>query len=174
MAGKITPRFNYEMGYKRAYNYLRHEYPGESETFYHEKSKELTDQTRSSHLLYNVINKYINEYEYSEYLATKIAHHMIDELPIELYPNIEEWIYDEPISEINYYGHSIKKIIDASKNYPIPCRFNDCVEAMIVYIRNGCSTPSVCRDYLVYGHAICEKDSSSSRQALEKTIKEKK
>lgn len=79
----------------------------------------------------------------------------IEHFPLELYPNIVEWINDEDISYIDYHGLSMRSLLDYvnfpeedkwpfEKSLYRPNKARCFVEAMILmskYVENGCEDP---------------------------------
>lgn len=81
--------------------------------------------------------------KYNHRFANYVAHGMIENLPEELYPNIEEWLDDREISEIPYGDLSIKRIMHWHKTRdgePIVHPFTESAKAMGLYVKNGCNS----------------------------------
>lgn len=59
-----------------------------------------------------IIDKLVNDdnYGFSHKQAENIYNSDFKDIPDEIIKNIEEWLNDEPFSEIDYYGLSIKKL----------------------------------------------------------------
>lgn len=65
-----------------------------------------------------IIDKLVNDdnYGFSYKQAENIYNSDFKDIPDEIIKNIEEWLNDEPFSEIDYYGLSIKKLQDKDKS----------------------------------------------------------
>lgn len=97
--------------------------------------------------------------------SVKIA---IEHFPLELYPNIVEWVNDEEISYIDYHGLSMRELLGYvdfpeedkwpfEKSLYKPNKARCFVEAMILiseYVENGCEEPM---DYLIQAGFIYRK-----------------
>lgn len=108
----------------------------------------------------NVFTKLKKESENTKYLfdarySWTSAEIAMENFPLELYPNIVEWVNDEEISYIDYHGLSMKELL-GYVNFPEedkwlfekslykPNKARCFVEAMILmseYVENGCEEP---------------------------------
>lgn len=108
----------------------------------------------------NIFTKLEKESENTKYLfddrfGWASAELAIEHFPLELYPNIVEWINDEDISYIDYHGLSMRSLLDYvnfpeedkwpfEKSLYRPNKAKCFVEAMILmskYVENGCEDP---------------------------------
>ena len=131
--------------YQRMYKLLKKEQPQKTEEFYTLMATQMTRDSIQFWLKKYTSDKIQKIYGWNSNIGDKEAAQLIDNLPEELYPNIEEWLNNEPISEIDYGGMSIKRIMEQHKEsldviYP----FLTCLKIMNKYIRNGCQDKSIC------------------------------
>ena len=134
----------YEKIYALDYRRTKEEFPNESEEFLEKEARKRAEEDSRFILKLEIARKYQETDGFSQDYAKKIAQEMIDELPFELFPNIIEWINNEPISEIDYGGLSIKKMMNW-RMYP----FSQYIKAMLIYINSGCCKPNIWKNYLL-------------------------
>lgn len=139
-----------DFAYKRMYDLTRKECPGKPEEFY----KLIAEQRTKEGIrltLKRYISKKLQERDRCNYrFADERANGIIDDLPEELFPNIEEWLCDEPISEIDYGGMSIKRIMEQHKELlGITYGFLQCIDIMKEYIKNDCKDKGICYESFI-------------------------
>lgn len=122
-------------------------YEGKTEEYICQKATELTAKNKKDALALNIEQKLLEE-KCSAGYAERSAESLAERIPEELYPNIFEWIDDKEISEIDYHGMSIKRIMDDFRYmFNCQCDFVSALRAMLFYIRGGCNDSHVCRTY---------------------------
>lgn len=125
-------------------------YAGESEEYICKKAAELTAENKRGILALNIEQKLLEGGCGAGY-AERCAESLAGRIPEELYPNVFEWIDDKEISEIDYHGMSIKRIMDDFYHMVgCHCDFISALRAMFVYIRGGCKDDNICRVYFAY------------------------
>lgn len=75
------------------------------------------------------------------------ASRIVDDMPTELLDNIVEWLNNKPISDIEYGGMSIKKIMNMNNLENNHKAFLSCARAMVLYIKSGCTDKWICTHY---------------------------
>ena len=138
-------KINKENLYNEIYKVIKNEYPQQKEEFYQLMTLHKTQQAIRFQLKRSMIQDIQKIFGYSYNSANCKASQLIDDLPEELFPNIEEWLSNEPISEIDYGGISIKKIMEQhKKSFGVMYDFLTCLSIMNDYIRTGCKDKSIC------------------------------
>ena len=139
------------LAYKRIYNSLKKEYPQEDEEFYKLITAQKVEKTTRFWLKEYLSDKIQEIYGCNYILGDKKAAKLIDNLPKELFPNVEEWLGGDPISEIDYGGMSIKRIMEQHKeSLGRIYDFLTCLEIMNNYIADGCRCKYIC--YVPFVH----------------------
>lgn len=141
---RITP-YNYDMLYKILHQDVKLEHPNESEEWYKKEIEKIIPSRIQDIFKSNIFFRFKQD-GYNDVRADYWATKIINILPKELYPNIEEWIDEKPLSDIKYCGISIKDIM----NHYLPQRiipFNRSIEAMLAFIESGSRDINICYNY---------------------------
>lgn len=149
----LSYRIDREHGPENIYKMTKFDFPGKTEEFYQLISQERwKESVRFCYQMF-IRDKLMKNGFYSCYHADKRSERIMKDLPEELFPNVEEWLNDEPISEIKYGDLSIKELMDFGKNRNGGQNgFLECIELMVLYIKEGCKNKDSCY------HALCEGD----------------
>lgn len=130
----LSYKIDREHGPKRIYELTKLEFPGKTEEFY-----QLISQERWRYCVRYALRDFMSDKLgktgfYSSDAAEDEANDIMKDLPEELFPNIEEWLNDKPLSEIKYGKISIKKLVELDRSH----NFLRSVKKMLFYIKRGC------------------------------------
>lgn len=119
-------------------------YEGESEEYICKKAAELTAKNKRDALTLNIEQKLL-EGKCDAGYAERYAESLAGRIPEELYPNVFEWLDGKEISEIDYHGMSIKRIMDECyQRFHQRFTFLTALDNMLWYIHSGCKNPDIC------------------------------
>lgn len=139
--------YDYKRVYETNYRILKNKHKNMSEKWYQEETQKSISHSMLQIFRTNISYR-LKEDGLSPILANDLSYTIINELPSELYPNVQEWIDDKPISDIKYYGISIKDIMEQDiENTHKTYDFIDSLNAMLLYINHGCEDVSLCKNY---------------------------
>lgn len=138
-------RIDREHGPERMYKATKLDFPDKTEEFYQLITQERWKYSVRCTLQKYMYNKLMETGFYYDEQADMKSKRIMKDLPEELFPNIEEWLNDEPISEIRYGDLSIKELMDFGKDRRgRQNNFLKCLELMILYIKDGCIDKGSC------------------------------
>lgn len=137
--------FNFEQQYMLNFRYMMRHYPNDSIEQNKIRALEKLPENRNTLMTINVRNKMIESLEYEEQFAINRAQRLMENMPEVLYPNIEEWIDDKPISDLVIGDVSIKRIMEQHKDIDGKIYgFVQCAFLMKDYVNNGCKDSFGC------------------------------
>ena len=126
------------------YVLVKENFPNKSEDFHKEQARKRGERYFRVILKSKIVDKCQETYNLTKEQSQELSNQMVDKLPIELIPNIIEWLNDESISEINYNGVSIRRMMECCTR-----PFWEYVRAMLIYIECGEYEPDIWRKYLI-------------------------
>lgn len=140
-------KFDYDFMYKINLEMVHGMYKNKSEDFYHKEALKMTKAAKSEYINANM-GKKLQECGFGKTESGRKAKNFVSWLPEELYPNIIEWIEGKPISDIDYHGMSIKKIMEQNKG----STFIKSLYAMHAYIDSGYKKSVIYQFFIWDGH----------------------
>ena len=126
-------RYNHDEFLERNFLRMKMEYPNDPDSLNMARAELAIDDEWRAICRANCLAKFIDISGVSMETMMAWANDLVDNLPNSLLKNIEEWVFDEEISEIRVGNLSIKEIMNYTHQ-----PFYECAWLMGKYIKNGC------------------------------------
>lgn len=139
--------YDYDIVYETSYLMIKSDYENMPEEWYIKKAKENIPRLMIQIFKGNIWYRLQQEGADIQF-ANRLSQKLIEDVPKELYQNIQEWIDEKPISDIKYGGISIKDIMEQDfVGMGIYHSFIESLMALLLYIEHGCKDKTLCKNY---------------------------